>query len=197
MHTLQKPLTLMKTGQVQQLRLHIRPFMMSDYDRLPIIDEANMLSRKIWGLLPHTADADEIKRQFSGLLSAHIDTYDLSENKNINQDEQLKRYWAFLVRAGDLFTVSSEDIRNIRAYVNYEIDHIDARMPDNSEDKYYMLYGLINIVLINGLPPQSALDIPALELNMCHHFAKIAGFPKEAVASLVNERIQLENELLK
>ena len=187
----------MKTGQVQQLRLHIRPFMMSDYDRLPIIDEANMLSRKIWGQLPHTDDAAEIKRQFSGLLSAHIDTYDLSENKNINQDEQLKRYWAFLVRGGDLFSVSSEDIRNIRAYVNYEIDHIDARMPDNSQDKYYILYGLVNIVLINGLPPQNVLDIPDLELNMCHHFAKIAGFPKEAVASLVKERIKLENELLK
>lgn len=166
---------------------------MSAINRLRVITEANMLSRKIWKNLPHTVDNIEIKRQFSGLLSAHIDTYEIDKNKA--EDDQISRYWAFIVRAGNEFSVSSEDIRKIRAYVNYEIDEIDAILPNNSADKVYILYGLINIVMINGLPPQKDLDIPEIEIKICNHFAKILGLSADAVMEMIKGRIRMENEL--
>jgi len=166
---------------------------MSAINRLPIVAEANMLSRKIWKHLPHTIENIEIKRQFSGLLSAHIDTYDIDENKD--KDDQTTRYWEFIVRAGKEFYVSSEDIRKIRAFVNYEIDDIDASLPNNSEDKVYILYGLINIVMINGLPAQKDLEIPENEINICNHFAKILGFKTDVVMEMIKGRISMENKL--
>ena len=168
---------------------------MSAINRLPIIEEANMLSRKIWTNLPHAAEEVEIKRQFSGLLSAHIDTYEFDANKP--EEEQTKSYWQFIVRAGNLFSVSSEDIRKIRAYVNYEIDEIDGYMPNNSEDKVYILYGLVNIVMINGLPAQPELQIPDFEIKMCNHFAKILGFKNTVVSEMIDGRVGIENELAK
>lgn len=162
-------------------------------NRLPIITEANMLARKIWKQLPHSAENIEIKRQFSGLLSAHIDTYDLGENED--KDDQISKYWKFIVRAGNEFNVSSEDIRKIRAYVNYEIDELDAMLPNNNDDKVYFLYGLVNIIMINGLPAQNELQIPENEINMCNHFAKILGFNADAVTEIVNGRISMENKL--
>lgn len=167
---------------------------MSNINRLPIIAEANMLSRKIWINLPHTANNIEIKRQFSGLLSAHIDTYEIDENKS--EDDQITSYWKFIVRAGKEFSVSSDDIRKIRAYVNYEIDSIDAIMPYNSQDKVFILYGLINIVMINGLPVQKDLAIPEIEIKICNHFAKILGFKAHVVKEMIKERMSMENELL-
>jgi hypothetical protein len=166
---------------------------MSEINRLPIIAEANMLSRKIWKNLPHTVDKIEIKRQFSGLLSAHIDTYEIDKNKD--EDDQVTRYREFIVRAGKEFYVSSEDIRKIRAYVNYEIDDLDAILPNNSEDKVYILYGLINIIMINGLPAQKDLNIPEIEFKICNHFAKILGFKDDVVMEMIKGRISMENEL--
>ena len=165
---------------------------MSAINRLPIIAEANMLSRKIWKNLPHSVDNIEIKRQFSGLLSAHIDTYEIDENK---ADDQITRYWEFIDRAGKEFSVSSEDIIKIRAYVNYEIDDLDAILPNNSEDKVFIIYGLINIVMINGLPAQKDLDIPEIEIKIINHFAKILGFKADVVMEMIKGRISMENEL--
>jgi len=162
---------------------------MSVINRLPIVAEANMLSRKIWKHLPHMAENIEIKRQFSGVLSAHIDTYDK------DKDDQIIRYWEFIVRAGKKFYVSSEDIRKIRAFVNYEIDDLDAILPNNGQDKYFILYGLVNIVMINGLPAQKKLEIPENEINICNHFAKILGFKDDAVMEIIKGRISMENKL--
>ncbi len=166
---------------------------MSAINRLRVLTEANMLSRKIWKNLPHTVDDIEIKRQFSGLLSAHIDTFEIDKNKA--QDDQISRYWEFIVRAGKEFSVSSEDIRKIRAYVNYEIDELDAILPNNSADKVFILYGLINIVMINGLPAQKNLDIPEIEIKICNHFAKILGLKDNVVMEMIKGRISMENEL--
>lgn len=167
---------------------------MSAINRLPIIAEANMLSRKIWEKLPHTAENAEIKRQFSGLLSAHIDTYFKDENKD--KDDLITRYWEFVVRAGKEFYVSTEDIRKIRAYVNYEIDDLDAIMPYNNDDKVFILYGLVNIAMINGLPAQKDLEIPEGEINICNHFAKILGFKPDVVMEMIKGRISMENKLV-
>ena len=128
------------------------------------------------------------------MLSAHIDTYEIDENKD--EDDQITRYWKFIVRAGNEFSVSSEDIRKIKAYVNYEIYDIDGILPHNSEDKVFILYGLINIVMINGLPAQKDLDIPEIEIKICNHFAKILGFKADAVMEMIKGRMSMENELV-